>query len=98
MIVKITNASKKDRFKATISLKALERGDFEILDTNGCSGSPLELSQGDEFIAAVDGVKTVFIVNREGRTACTKALPRLFRMPAVGKPIYASVDPVAFLI
>lgn len=97
MKVKFTKASKKDSALVTVSLKELDDV-VSILDCTGRDGNPSELEKASEFVLAVDGVRTVFTVNRSNKTATTKAFPRTLKMPSVGKPIYAEVSNVGVLI
>jgi|GEM_PF-5253037 len=71
MKTKFTKASKRDNFLVTVSLSVLDLGGLVIKDINGRGGSVLDLSNGDRFILEVDGIPTVFTVNREGKTART---------------------------
>lgn len=97
--VKFTKASKKDGSLVTVSLTELANFvDTLLIDYTTCFTSPKDLSLGQEFILTVAGVRTLFTVNREGRTATTKTFPRKLRMPSVGRPILATVDNVADLV
>jgi hypothetical protein len=94
--MKFTRASKKDKTLVTVSLSAL---DNEVnLSVNGPEILFVELMQGDEFILTVDKVRTLFRVNREGKTATTHSFPRALRLPTVSRPTNAEVDNIADFI
>lgn len=91
--IKFTKASKKDGNLVTVSLIALDKGDVVVGNAD-----PTYLCQGEEFILEVNGIPTLFQVNREGRTATTKSFPRKIRLPSVGRPMFANVFLCAALI
>jgi len=87
MKVKFTRASKNDKTLVTVRLSQLP---YDIV-----GGEPI--SKGDHIKLSVDGVVTVFVVNRLDKngnpiTAATHAFPRTCRLPRVGKPVYAEVS------
>lgn len=92
MKTKFTKASAKDKTLVTVSLSTLEDGGIVIKDVNGRAGNPTELLKGDNFVLEVDGVPTVFTVNREGKTARTHSLPRHLRLPTLKRPTYGEVS------
>ena len=85
MKTKFTKASKKDGLTVTLNLAQLD----EISDVR--YGTVI----GDRILMELDGVPTVFIVNRERNdialTAVTRAFPRHLRLPSVGRPVSATV-------
>ena len=84
---KFTQASKKDKFLVTTRLKSLVKPkDLK------------NLNKGDELILVVEGVPTVFTVNRKDlSTAATNAFPRKLVIPQVGNAIEYTVNDVFFL-
>lgn len=88
MKVKFTKASQKDGTQVTLNLAQLD----EISDVR------IFAATGSRVLMYVDGVPTVFTVNRERNgvafTATTRAFPRHLRLPSVGRPVSALVASV----
>lgn len=93
--MKFTKASRKDKYLVTVSLPALKKEGVLILDGFEDYMAITDLFHGDEFILVIDDVRTLFRVNRAGKTATTKTFPRHLRLPSVGKSIAANVFDVA---
>ena len=54
-------------------------------------------SKGTRVILNVDGIDTLFTVNRANETLSTRSFPRRFRLPRVGKPVYHSIKDITYL-
>jgi len=85
MKIKLTKRSKTDGTLVTVSLAQLNDYHFK----HGFIG--------EELIADVDGVATVFTLarpNKEGfpTVMTTRSLPRHVRLPRVGRPVYAEIS------
>ena len=89
--IAFTKASPLDGVKTTVTLHALA-GQFK-----GDAVALKSLSLGSEILVTINSIKTVFVVNRKGRTAYTKAFPRTLRLPTVGLPVNANVTDVEIL-
>lgn len=94
MKIKFTKASLKDNKLVTVSLIALvSTRAFRPADNKW--GPVTNLPRGSRFSIKVDGVDTVFVVNRVGRTATTRGFPRHLRLPSVGRAVNAEVNRLA---
>ena len=88
MKVKFTKASKNDKTLVTVSLAQFENSELDFV--------PGTFNKGEEIVLVVEGVPTLFYVNRlskKGRaiTAATHCFPRFLRLPSVGKPVFSNV-------
>ena len=93
MKAKFTKASSKDRFLVTVSLSQLDDLGVRIFNPYAKKWvCPTEVPLTAEFVLTLDGVRTVFVVNRENRTATTKTFPRHLRMPKVGQPRIVEIN------
>lgn len=84
MKVKFTKASSKDSTLVTVTL--------DQFDDNWLTSH----KKGDYVTIEVDGVPTIFVVNRirngKARTAVTYGFPRHLRLPTVGRPTYVETQ------
>jgi len=76
MKVKFTKASQRDKELVTLRVKQLPSQDG------------LFFRKGMRFIVTIEGVETIFSVNRDNLSMTTKAFPRRCRLPSVGKPVF----------
>lgn len=93
MKAKFTKASQKDGTLVTINLKQFA-DDAEL----AVVGS---LDNGDEIRIVIDGVPTLFYVNRCNKkghalTAATRAFPRHLRLPTLARPTYGEVTEINY--
>jgi hypothetical protein len=94
MKARFFKASKLDvKEKATVSLSQLQKQGVTVYTPGGSAPcAPKTVPQDAHFVLKVDGVWTTFTVNREGKTAYTKNLPRHIKLPNVGKPTEATIS------
>jgi hypothetical protein len=88
MKVKFTKASKNDKTLVTVSLVQFKNTELDFV--------PGTFEKGEEIILVIEGVPTLFYVNRlskKGRatTAATHCFPRFLRLPSIGRPVFFNV-------
>ena len=100
--IKCTKASSKDSVKVTTRINELfdafpvDLADSETLLKRSQLFS--SLSKGDRLLVNVNGVDTVFTVNRADlSTAATDAFPRKLAMPSVGSPVLVNVKSISLI-
>ena len=94
--IAFTKASKKDGTLVTVSLTALDTAGVVIEQKKPIMFQ--ELDKTDEFILHIDGVPTVWSVNREKKTAASRGFPRHLRLPRVGSPTYVTIETFSRLL
>ena len=91
MKMKFTKASKNDGTLVTVSLGQFGPTRDESLDLYFHG---FDLKKGEELVITIEGVPTIFKINRKGRTAATYCFPRFLKLPSVGRPVFADVTDV----
>jgi hypothetical protein len=95
MKIRFTKASKRDNTLVTVSLTALAKSARAFRPADNKWGPVTNLPRGSRFSIKVDGVDTVFVVNRVGKTAATKGFPRHLRLPSLSRAVNAEVNRLA---
>lgn len=90
MKTKFTKASKTDKTLVTVTLAQFDNTEHAIVRSM--------LETGEQIVLDIEGVPTIFTVNRmrkqSGVTATSHCFPRFLRLPTIGRPTYANVDQV----
>ena len=93
--IKFTKASRKDATLVTVALKQFAPTQEDV--ANDLYFAAVEFEKGEKLVLVIEGVPTIFTVNRKGRTAVTYSLPRFLRLPQVGRPVFAKVTEVFYV-